>query len=313
MTHYKLVATGGTFDRLHKGHEFLLRNAFAASDKVIIGLTSDAIVKNKRLSKIIKPYSKRLVDLREFLKKNNWLSRTRIVKLNDSFGPAVINNKVEAIICTSSTLEGAKLINKERFEKGLTKARIIKVKLVKGQDGKHISSSRIRLGKEDRSGVVYAKKLVKKIRFSSADLKKFKKPWGELVETSRAKERIKELKPTLVVLVGDVVFKNLKNIAKAAVIDFKNKRKEFKHSVKSLLYAENPAGTITPSLVKALQKAIVNGGVVKVDGEEDLAVIPAVLISPLESVVVYGQPNRGVVLVKVTEETKKKFYSLIKT
>ena len=36
-----------------------------------------------------------------------------------------------------------------------------------------------------------------------------------------------------------------------------------------------------------------------VEGEEDLATLPAILYAPPGSVVVYGQPDEGSVLVKV--------------
>jgi hypothetical protein len=41
-----------------------------------------------------------------------------------------------------------------------------------------------------------------------------------------------------------------------------------------------------------------------VNGEEDLLVIPAVLLAKNGSAVVYGQPGRGMVLIKVTEKKK---------
>jgi hypothetical protein len=41
-----------------------------------------------------------------------------------------------------------------------------------------------------------------------------------------------------------------------------------------------------------------------VDGEEDLAVIPLVIAAPLSSVVIYGQPNEGIVLRVIDEYAK---------
>ena len=48
-----------------------------------------------------------------------------------------------------------------------------------------------------------------------------------------------------------------------------------------------------------------------VDGEEDLAVIPLVLLSPLGTKVIYGQPNKGAVLVNVDTKTKDSLSNLL--
>jgi pantetheine-phosphate adenylyltransferase len=43
MSQFTLVAMGGTFDIIHKGHITLLEKAFSISTNVIIGLTSDEL------------------------------------------------------------------------------------------------------------------------------------------------------------------------------------------------------------------------------------------------------------------------------
>jgi len=61
--------------------------------------------------------------------------------------------------------------------------------------------------------------------------------------------------------------------------------------------AKNPAGTITGDLVRCIVLALERpGSLIRVEGEEDLAVIPLVLRAPEGSALVYGQPNQGVVV-----------------
>ena len=48
MSKFSLIAMGGTFDIIHRGHLTLLTKAFEISDKVIIGLTSDEFVQKKQ-------------------------------------------------------------------------------------------------------------------------------------------------------------------------------------------------------------------------------------------------------------------------
>ena len=48
-----------------------------------------------------------------------------------------------------------------------------------------------------------------------------------------------------------------------------------------------------------------------VDGEEDLLVIPAVVLAPERSIVAYGQPNQGIVVIEVTKRNKLKCRQII--
>ena len=47
MPKFDLIATGGTFDTIHKGHIELLKKTFEISSYVIIGLTSDEFAEKK--------------------------------------------------------------------------------------------------------------------------------------------------------------------------------------------------------------------------------------------------------------------------
>ncbi len=52
--------------------------------------------------------------------------------------------------------------------------------------------------------------------------------------------------------------------------------------------------------------------IIKIIGEEDLLVLPVILEAPLDSKVLYGQPNEGLVVVSVTEEVKQSVCGLIR-
>ena len=92
MKKFDLVAMGGTFDVIHKGHITLLSEAFSASAKVIIGLTSDdmALTKGKNLEN---DYNKRLEVLVKTIEKNFPNTEFEISKLENDFGPAVLEKK----------------------------------------------------------------------------------------------------------------------------------------------------------------------------------------------------------------------------
>ncbi len=107
-----------------------------------------------------------------------------------------------------------------------------------------------------------------------------------------------------------------------AIVDNKTKRMPVPDDVVQSLdqvgyktvVVKNPAATLTDELIELIRDSLQGGSRVKiiVDGEEDLATLPAILYAPLGSVVVYGQPNEGSVLVKVTPEKKKHIEDLMK-
>lgn len=47
-----------------------------------------------------------------------------------------------------------------------------------------------------------------------------------------------------------------------------------------------------------------------IDGEEDIVALPFLILAPVGWVVCYGQPNEGLVIVKITEESKKRAESI---
>lgn len=75
----------------------------------------------------------------------------------------------------------------------------------------------------------------------------------------------------------------------------------------------NPPATLTASLLEELVDAVDRSGTTRivVEGEEDLATLPAVLAAPLGASIVYGQPGEGMVLVFVTESSREQMRELL--
>jgi uncharacterized protein (UPF0218 family) len=76
------------------------------------------------------------------------------------------------------------------------------------------------------------------------------------------------------------------------------------------LHVRNPVGTITDDLWEAIvsvYKRLKSGPYcIEVDGEEDLASLAAIYLAPGGVTVIYGLPNKGVVVVKATRSHKQK-------
>jgi pantetheine-phosphate adenylyltransferase len=148
---FRLAATGGTFDEIHAGHIALLSKAFDIADKVIIGVTSDEFVKGKKT--INYDFNQRVLNLKEMIKRefgNN--VNYEIARLDSEFGPAVTTGKVDALITSAETQEKGIKLNEIRRKNDLAPAKIVAVPLIKAEDGKRISSSRIRAGEIDKNG-----------------------------------------------------------------------------------------------------------------------------------------------------------------
>ena len=146
---FKNVAVGGTFDHFHKGHEKLLNKAFEIGHNVLIGVTSDKFGGEKGN---IEPCLKRISELDEFLKKFD--SRYEVKRLEESYGPTIYNPEIDAIVVSMETKPTADDINKIRQQKGMKPLKIFIIEWVLADDGKPISSTRIRKHEIDRNGKV---------------------------------------------------------------------------------------------------------------------------------------------------------------
>lgn len=95
------------------------------------------------------------------------------------------------------------------------------------------------------------------------------------------------------------------------IFDGKIERKKVKKILNHSLFCKNPPGQIQADVWPKIKKAIEENKNVFVEGEEDLLVIPAILLSKKGSLIIYGSPKRGICLVEVSEKTKKKIKNLL--
>ena len=151
LVKYKMVATGGTFDHLHRGHMALLSRSFEEGEAVIIGVTSDAFAR-KEGKNPDQSYSERVRALEEFIHKDFPGRRYIIAKLDDYFGPGIASPDVQAIVVSRETAKRVHIANALREEKGYPPLETVVVDFVLAQDSKPISSTRIRKGEIDTEG-----------------------------------------------------------------------------------------------------------------------------------------------------------------
>lgn len=130
---------------------------------------------------------------------------------------------------------------------------------------------------------------------------------------------IQNQKPVLVISVGDEVSRNMLKYGirpRIMIVDNKIMRKGTKPIETNgfdVVELQNPAGTLTPSAWRAVQRALSRAKPTRivVNGEEDLLTLVAVLEAPEGSLVIYGQPHEGVVVTIVDKPTKQRVSRIV--
>jgi GTP-dependent dephospho-CoA kinase len=140
-----------------------------------------------------------------------------------------------------------------------------------------------------------------------------KRPFGTLVpEKDISKQKITSMLEGAkkIIAVGDATTERLLSFnitPDIAVIDGVERRalrgRSINYYAKQML-CTNPAGTISKEAVEVLQSALETSSpvTIKVEGEEDMLALPLFIMAPKGSIVCYGQPIEGMVLVNITQE-----------
>jgi len=146
-----------------------------------------------------------------------------------------------------------------------------------------------------------------------------KEPVGQLVNERELINVLRSEK--YIVSIGDIVtYTILKNEIKPiiCIIDFKTRRgkcssdivKIIKSFGKKNILIKNPSGTISDELWDILKDSLKNykniSLRIEIDGEEDLASLAVVYLAPSDVTIIYGLPDKGVLIIKPTSENKRK-------
>jgi phosphopantetheine adenylyltransferase len=142
------VIVGGTFDHLHLGHKLLLTAFALALDPLdqdghlIIGLTGDALLVNKKHAEFLEDWEQRWKNTASFLsaimdfspdQKSPEIERAtapktvlvrypkltfEFVEISDPFGPTITVENIDVLVVSRETRAGGAAVNDERVKKG---------------------------------------------------------------------------------------------------------------------------------------------------------------------------------------------------
>ena len=145
----------------------------------------------------------------------------------------------------------------------------------------------------------------------------FKEPLGtDLDETE-----LKQHNAAKMITVGDVVSLTVRRNGMTPLLSIYDGYTERHEMTGFATYVEshgleekvivNPAGTVTCELEDAIRNAITGeAGIIRVEGEEDLAVMPCILNAPDGYDIIYGWPGKGMMCVTTDEHIRKRVKEL---
>ncbi|MHA2423817.1 MAG: DUF359 domain-containing protein [Candidatus Thorarchaeota archaeon] len=306
------------FDRLHVGHHVLIERLRDMPNPVAAVTAGELIAGALELAPIIQPAELRLSNLQGYLKYLDLSSEIDTLILSSYDELSGIKGDTTFLM-----FEGPCCVEIEenaldtRKKSGVIDT-IEHLKPVRALDGDKMSSARVRMGEVDRTGKALLGTREEPRRLPDTGREALKPPKGDLYSTKDGRpeemvvKRIIDESPVSVIAVGDVTSATLIDegfIPDVCVVDGFTKRGSYdrKFSADILYMVYNPAATIYPETWSAMDTAINDKkkSLLLVEGEEDLIGFPAVLLAEVGSIMLYGQPDAGIVWVPVTKENKK--------
>jgi uncharacterized protein (UPF0218 family)/phosphopantetheine adenylyltransferase len=307
------------FDRLHIGHHVLIDILSEMPDPVAGVTDGELIGKKLELHQLIQPTSIRVDNLKHYLES---------IRLDGIIDVEVISSYEQLLQIPGDTCfmmyAGPCCLDIEenglsvRSEKLGVSDSLEYMKPTRANDGDKLASARIRNGEIDRNGHVLRGTKEPPRSLGEALRSDLQTPKGEVFDKrdGRPEERVvakvESDSPVCVIAVGDVTCDTLVNqgyTPDVQVVDGITKRGKYDgtFSAEKEYTVFNPAATIYPEAWSVIDTAINDGATspVVVEGEEDLMGFLAVLLAQEGSVMLYGQPDVGIVWVPVNKENRR--------
>jgi len=128
---HPVVALGGTFDHLHAGHKILLSMAaWITSEKLIIGVTDDALLQNKANKHVVEKLPQRMERVREFMTFFKPELALDIVAIDDVYGPTGWDANIQALVISKETASGAAAIASHRQARKLPQLEVFTIDVI---------------------------------------------------------------------------------------------------------------------------------------------------------------------------------------
>jgi pantetheine-phosphate adenylyltransferase len=143
---FKKIALGGTFNKLHSGHRYFLSMAKYYWKSAIVGLCSDRMVKTRKKNfRNVQSFKERKRALENYFKRTGL--KSKIVEINDIYGPAIKDKETEAILLTEETFPNGIKINKIRKKNKLKELHYIILPYLLDKTGKKLGGGKASSGK----------------------------------------------------------------------------------------------------------------------------------------------------------------------